>query len=157
MTLKLRLKPKPLVAIFLLCQLGYSELYSDTSGLSSVLIDTQALDDKRLFFSENQRHASDKTVVKKELATQSRRSDSLDASASNAELADHESNKLLHYSGSVRSKRSVQLLLNGYPWVPGQLAIVSARLQPDTQIIEIKTTSGEVIRLSLGETVELKP
>lgn len=150
------MKLKLLVTIILLCQLENLAVYADTLGLGPSPIDTQALDNKRLFFSENQRQVGDRGVDKKELTAQLIESDDPDTYAANTGLVDLESNRLLHYTGSVHSERGVQLLLNGYPWLPGQLAIISARLQPDTQVIEIKTTGGAVYRLSPGDTVELK-
>ena len=148
---------KLLITIILLWQLGHLAVYANTLGLGSAPIDTQALDNKRLFFNENQRQIGGVGDVKNERVAQSIESDGINGAAGNARLVDFGSDKLLHYTGIVHSARGVQLLLNGYPWTPGQLAIVSARLQPDTQFIEIETTNGAIHRLLPGDTVEVKP
>lgn len=148
------------LTIILLWQLGHSAVYANTSGVGPAPIDTQALNNKRLFFSQDQRQngdLSDVSAGKKELVAQSIDSGGLNSAAGNSRSVPLELDKPLHYTGIVRSARGVQLLLNGYPWTPGQLAIVSARLQPDTQIIEIETTNGVIHRLLPGDTIEVKP
>ena len=134
-----------LIALALPWQLWHSVLYANTLDSNLTLIDTQALDNKRLFFSEIQRQVGDMDGVdngKKKHITPS------------LELG---SDEALHYTGVVHSARGVQLLLNGYPWLPGQLAVVSARLHPDTQLIEIETANGELHRLLPGDTLEINP
>ena len=148
---------RSLILIALLWWLGCSIAYANTLDSNSTPIDTQALDNKRLFFSEMQRKVRDADDVKKTLVTQKKENGGVDRSANHASSTELGSDDVLHYTGVVHSARGVQLLLNGYPWAPGQLDIVSARLQPDTQHVEIKTVNGVLHRLLPGDKVELKP
>ncbi|MEE9336192.1 MAG: hypothetical protein V3U65_19055 [Granulosicoccaceae bacterium] len=148
---------RSLITIALLWQLGFLVAYANTLDSNSTAIDTEALDNKRLFFNEIQRQVDGIGNIKKKPVTPKKDSDGIDGSANQASPTERGSTDMLHYTGVVYSVRGVQLLLNGYPWVPGQLDIVSARLQPDTQLVEIKTANGVLHRLLPGDRVELSP
>ena len=133
---------------------GFSVAHANSPGSGPTPIDVLVLDNKRLFFSEGQRQAGNAGYKP---IKQSTKSVDINHSARSTEATELISDEVLHYTGVVHSARGVQLLLNGYPWKPGQLEIVSARLDPQTQQIEIETSLGVLHRLLPGETVEVKP
>ncbi len=143
---------KLLASLFMVWYLVLSLAHANQADSAS--IDAQALQNKRLFFSEDQRQAH---IKRKTLREQSTKSAVNKGSARGASPTELGSDDMLHYTGIVYSDRGVQLLLNGYPWLPGQLGVISARLQPETQQIEIKTTNGNQHLLLPGETVEIQP
>ena len=145
---------RALRALVLMWPVWILAAYANTPDSGPIPIDAQALNNKRLFFSEVQRQVGG---AGKTLATPSKQTKSINRSVSSANPAELRSDEVLHYTGFVHSARGVQLLLNGYPWKPGQLDVVSARMEPETQQIELETTGGALYRLLPGESVEVKP
>ena len=146
-----------LIATGLLWQLVTSAVWANTLSLSPASIDTGVLDNKRLFFNEAQRQGGQVVADRQNLAKQSNKFENTSGHASHSSITRPESDAVLQYTGVVHSERGVQILLNGVPWQPGQLAIVSARLQADTQLVEIEMDNGVQYRLMPGDAIELRP
>jgi len=155
---------KIIIIFVLIIQIGYSigNAYSndasaptiDSNDASAPTIDTHALKNKRLFFDAGQRGLGQDTKNSDQPST-SRGSKKY--SKANAKVAPLISDSVVRYTGVVYSDRGVQILLNGYPWQRGQLKVMAARFQVQTQQIEIETESGMRYQLMPGDTVEIKP
>ena len=148
---------KMLIAAGLLWQLVNSTVSVNTPSAGPASIDIGVLDNKRLFFNEAQRQVGHVGVDNQNVAKQSNKYENTYGNGSHLSITQLVSDVLLRYTGVVHSERGVQLLLNGFPWQPGQLAIVSARLQADTQLVEIEMDNGAQYRLMPGDSIEIRP
>jgi len=115
-------------------------------------IDPNALENSRLFYEVAQRQ----TKLEATAVTNDARANRKKTAHKNIVNNKPAAHNALTYNGAIQSDRGVQLLFNGLPWQPGQLAITSARLQIDTLLVEIKTERGVRYQLLPGESVELK-
>lgn len=148
---------KMLIVAGLLWQLVNSTVSVNTPSAGPASIDIGVLDNKRLFFNEAQRRGGHVGADGQNMAKQSNKIEIAYDNANHSSVTRPESDEVLRYSGVVHSERGVLLLLNGIPWQPGQLGVVSARLQADTLLVEIEMDNGAQYRLMPGDSIEIRP
>ena len=149
----------------LLWSLGSSFAMANTPGSGLPAIDTTVLDNTRLFFNEAQRqlagvgndHGINTGASNGEGDNKGGAKNHTNSSARKPPSIRPESDSVLSYTGIVQSVRGTQLLINGVPWRPWQQAVVSARVQIDTQLLEIDLENGKQYQLLPGESVKVKP